>query len=125
MRKQYHFQPSKNAVMAWDVDRLIEQSKGLPILEVALGAIAELDKNFWFQEDGDIPTCRAIAEHALLIKQVDMRFPIILSASGRVMDGMHRVCRALIDGQETIKAVRFELDPEPDYVDVNPKTLPY
>jgi hypothetical protein len=125
MRKQYHLQPSKNGVMAWDVERLIAHAKGLPVRDVPLREIAELDENFWFQEEKNRPTCRAVAAHALLINQVDMRYPILLSASGRVMDGMHRVCRALIDGEETIKAVRFERDPEPDYVDVNPENLPY
>jgi hypothetical protein len=41
------------------------------------------------------------------------------------MDGMHRVCKALIEGRETISAVRFEEDPEPDYINVHPDSLPY
>lgn len=48
-----------------------------------------------------------------------------LSRDGRVMDGMHRICRALVEGRETVRAVRSEVDPEPDYVDVAPSDLPY
>lgn len=41
------------------------------------------------------------------------------------MDGMHRVGKALLEGNKTIKAVRFEETPEPDYIDVKPDELPY
>ena len=41
------------------------------------------------------------------------------------MDGMHRVCRALVEGLATIRAVRFEDDPEPDHIDVPLEQLPY
>src|SRR5207249_5414287 len=68
---------------------------------------------------GDIPTCRKVVEHARLIRAVDLSFPIILSADGGVMDGMHRVCRALMDEQKTIRTVRFAKDPEPDYIGVD------
>jgi hypothetical protein len=30
------------------------------------------------------------------------------------MDGMHRVCKAFMTGEEKIKAVQFDVDPEPD-----------
>ena len=60
-----------------------------------------------------------------LIKETDLSYPIILSSDGRVMDGMHRVAKALLGGQETIEAVQFSQDPEPDYIDVLPDDLPY
>jgi|SoimicmetaTmtHAB_FD_contig_61_781537_length_1458_multi_2_in_0_out_0_4 hypothetical protein len=41
------------------------------------------------------------------------------------MDGMHRVVRALLEGRSTIAAVRFEVQPEPDYRNCDPATLPY
>lgn len=41
------------------------------------------------------------------------------------MDGMHRVLKALAEGESHIRAVRFTVDPEPDYVGVNPEDLPY
>lgn len=125
LRKQYHFRPSPKGLMAWDIHRLIELSKNLPVLDVALVDIQEIDEPFWFAHEDDVPTCRKISEHAKLIGEVDTNFPIILFSDGRVADGMHRVCRALIDGAQTIKAVRFSKDPEPDYVGVDPNGLPY
>jgi hypothetical protein len=55
----------------------------------------------------------------------DLAFPIILSSDGRVMDGMHRVGKALLQNYTEIEAVRFTQDPEPDYIGVQPDDLPY
>ena len=41
------------------------------------------------------------------------------------MDGMHRVSKAPIEGREAILAVRFDVDPNPDYIDISPDDLPY
>ncbi|MEW5928309.1 MAG: hypothetical protein AB1941_12640 [Gemmatimonadota bacterium] len=67
MRKQYHLRPSPAGLLAWDVDRLIRLTAHLPPREVPLDAIRELDEPFWFGE-GEAPTCRAVAEHARLIR---------------------------------------------------------
>ncbi len=63
--------------------------------------------------------------HTRLILDCNLGFPIILSSDGRVMDGMHRVCKALLEGWTDIEAVRFVSDPAPDYVGVSPDDLPY
>jgi hypothetical protein len=92
---------------------------------IPINAIVEIDENFWFQDEKNKPTCRSVIEHMKLINEVDTGYPIILSSDGRVMDGMHRVARSLLDGMETIKAVQFSEDPEPDYKDIYPENLPY
>jgi len=66
-----------------------------------------------------------MVEHIQLIESADLSFPIILSPEGRVMDGMHRVIKALLTGRATIDAVQFGTDPEPDYIDVDPSRLSY
>ena len=124
MRKQYHLRPSKRGLLAWDVDRLVRLTAGSPVQDVPLKEIREFDEPFWFG-DGTGATCRAVAEHARLIAATDLRHPIILSSEGRVMDGMHRVAKAWLEGRESVKAVRFTSDPEPDFVGVEPGDLPY
>ncbi len=94
-------------------------------MRIPLIAIVELDEPFWANERAGYLTCREIVEHTRLILECDLMFPIILSSDGRVMDGMHRVCKALLQGLEDIEAVRFVHDPEPDYVGVRPNDLPY
>jgi len=60
-----------------------------------------------------------------LIEEADLTFPIILSATGEVMDGRHRVAKALVLNRTEIEAVQFERDPEPDFVGRGPEDLPY
>jgi hypothetical protein len=124
MRRQYHSRLRDGHRLIWDVHRLIELSRDFPVRQIALSGIAELDEAFWF-DGATKPVCREIALHAKLIAETDLSYPIILSADGRVMDGMHRVCKALIEGHQIIAAVQFPQDPEPDYVDVFVDELPY
>lgn len=97
----------------WWTERLWAAADGLPVLSVPIADIAEFDQNCWF---GDVPpTCREVAEHARRIEAADLRYPVILSAAGGLMDGGHRIARAWLDGRADVDAVRFEVDPEPDW----------
>jgi hypothetical protein len=125
VRKQYHFWPGTNGLDAWDVDRLIELSQALPVIEVSISSIGELDSNYWFGEGFGPPTVRSLVAHMQLVQEVDPTFPIILGVDGRVMDGMHRVARAILEGRWTIRAVRLGVHPEPDFRDCRPEDLPY
>jgi hypothetical protein len=120
VRKQYHFWPGENRLDAWDVDRLVELARDLPVKQVPVDSIWELDTPYWSQL-----TARDVAEHVRLVQQVDLSYPIILGVDGRVMDGMHRVVRALVEGQPTISAVQFDVHPDPDFENCEPDELPY
>ena len=122
MRKQYHFWRGEHGLDAWDVDRLIVLTKGLPVEHVALADIDEVDSVYWFDER-DRPTVRNVVEHFRLVNAVDLSYPIILGPDGRVMDGMHRIAQALLEGRSTIAAVRLRALPEPDYRDCRPGDL--
>jgi hypothetical protein len=124
MRKQYNFWPGRDGLDAWDVDRLIALSAGLPVVALPLSAFAELDTDYWFK-DGQHPTVRSVVEHARLMQDADLSFPVILAADGRVMDGMHRIAKALMLGLATVDAVQFTVTPEPDYQGIRPEELPY
>src|SRR3954447_19084076 len=101
MRKQYYFEPSARGLLAWDVDRLVRLSSAFPRQRVPLAAVRELDEP-WTGVD-ELPTWRALIDHVRLMDAVDLAFPIILSATGRVMDGMHRVARSLREGRTEIE----------------------
>ena len=124
MRKQYHFWPGEHGLDAWDVDRLIDLSAGLPVEDLSIDTIHEVDTVYWF-DDSHRPTVRAVIEHARLIADVDVSFPVIVGPDGRVMDGMHRIARAILEGRETIRAVRFASVPSPDHRNVEPADLEY
>ncbi len=124
MRKQYHFWPGEHGLDAWDVDRLIELAAGLPVERVLVRDIREVDEVYWFDQ-WQTATVRAVVQHVALVQEVDLRFPIILGPDGRVMDGMHRVARALLDGLPAVDAVRLAVLPPPDHTACRPQDLPY
>ena len=93
--------------LIWDVERLVELARELPIVDVQVSNIRELEEPYWFDEGGPAPTCRAVIQHAKLINAADLQYPIIICPEGRVMDGMHRVARAALEGLPTIRARDF------------------
>ncbi len=101
-------------VLAWEVERLWELTENYARKPVPLSAIGDFDLVCWFDGKQHVPTCWAVAEHAQKIMNAEFTYPVILSAQGHVMDGMHRVAKAWLLGHETIEAVQFDIDPEPD-----------
>ena len=90
------------------MQQLWELAEGLPIKKVRVADLNALDEIRWFSELlNKPPTCRAVAEHARDIYEADFRFPIILSPTGAVLDGMHRLCKAFLEGMEEIDAVQL------------------
>ena len=95
----------------WVVTNLIARAKDLEPFDLPLAAIYT-SCNVWS------PTGSAygMAFHMRRALDVDTSYPIILCEEGFIMDGWHRVLRALIDGKATIKAVRFTKTPPHDYL---------
>lgn len=68
---------------------------------------------------------QTVALHVRLTQEVDTAYPIIVGPDGRVMDGRHRVVRALLEHRPTIAAYRLRALPPPDYRNCRPEDLPY
>ena len=94
----------------WSVARLIELAKDLPVQEAPLDAINVYNKL------GDL-TLRELAMHVKAVNEADLQYPIILDEDGEIMDGRHRVVRAMIEEKKMIKFVRFDENPPPCCVD--------
>ncbi len=124
MRKQFHFRRSRSGLHAWDVDRLVAIAESLPTEAIPLQVVREVDTVYWF-DHGHEPTVRAVVEHMRLVTEADLRYTIVVDPDGRVMDGMHRVAKALLLRHSTIAAKRLPSLPNPDYTDVQPDDLPY
>ena len=123
MRKHYYFRPSEDGFDAWDVDRLVTASRDFPIVEVPLSSIDEIDSVYWIGEDGSAPTVRILVSHMQHVNSANLSYPIIIGADGRVMDGMHRVAKALLEDRATIMAVKFNVQPEADHRNIRPSDL--
>ncbi|MFT4172470.1 MAG: hypothetical protein QM639_07915 [Rhodocyclaceae bacterium] len=125
MRKQYHFRESERGLLAWDVGKLIVLVSSIESEGVPIDSLRELDEPYWYGIGGERPTCRSIADHMRLVRASDLSYPIILSPDGRIMDGMHRVVKAALDGLTSIQAKRLAVLPDPDFVGMHPDELPY
>jgi hypothetical protein len=125
LRPQYHLRRTSVGIDAFDVRRLIELAKGLPVRMIDPRQLVELDEDHWYSHTNNRPTPRSIIEHLRLVRRCDTRYPIILDQDGRVMDGMHRVCKAIMEEEARIPAVQFAEDPAPDFVNCDPSMLPY
>ena len=51
------------------------------------------------------------------VNQCSLEYPIILDDVGQIADGYHRLCKAILEGKETIKAIRLLEMPAPDRVE--------
>jgi hypothetical protein len=102
----------------WYIETLWNASKDLAINQV------KLDDLPWFEDDigglGDPPLWGKVAEHAKRSVDANLDYPIILNVNGDVMDGMHRIIKSFIQGNDTISAVQFEETPKPDRIKKRP-----
>lgn len=58
-------------------------------------------------------TLREITGHIKSVLDADLSFPIIFDEDGELMDGRHRLMKAIIEERESIIAVRFDCNPTP------------
>lgn len=95
----------------WSVSRLIDLSKDLERFEIPMAGL-----NMCSCYPKSINSARDFVGHIKQVLAADLSYPIILDDEGSIMDGRHRVAKALLEGRETILAVRFDETPTPDYV---------
>lgn len=99
----------------WYIDRLWPHADGLPTEDLAIADVRELDEVCWFNDTWGVrPTCRLVIEHCQRILAADLSYPVMLTPDGSILDGVHRIAKALMNGQTTVKAVRIREMPPPD-----------
>lgn len=91
---------------SWSVPRLFELARELPVMEVPLNHL-----NLYYTYEK--LTLREMVMHMRAVNDADLDKPIILDEDGELMDGRHRLMKAMLTGAETIKAVRFDENPSP------------
>lgn len=93
----------------WSVLKLIEQSKLYEVFEMPLAGIP-LGNRAW----GGKMSYDIFVHHCKRLDDSDLSYPIILDSQGHVADGWHRICKAVLEGKTTIKAIRLQKMPVPD-----------
>jgi hypothetical protein len=99
-------QMSRLGNLEWSVARLFELSKNLEVMDIPLKHI-----NMYYRYEK--LSLRQLAGHVVAVNEADLKYPIILDEDGELMDGRHRLIKAIITGEDTIKAVRFDINPAP------------
>lgn len=99
-------QYAKLGKYSWSVARLFELSKDLNVMDVPLDHLNVYNKY-------DDLSLRQMVMHMNAVNNADLQHPIILDEDGELMDGRHRLMKAMLKGHETIKAVRFDVNPSP------------
>ncbi len=91
---------------SWSVARLFELSRELPVMEIPMD---HLNVYGTYEK----LTLREMVMHMKAVNDADLSRPIILDEDGELMDGRHRIMKAMLIGAPSIKAVRFEENPSP------------
>jgi len=90
----------------WSVARLFELAKELPVMDIPLDHLNVYTKY-------EKLTLRELVMHIKAVQDADLEFPIILDEDGEIMDGRHRIMKAILEGRSSVKAVRFDENPTP------------
>ena len=97
----------------WEVATLWEAAKGLTPETIDLATLGETtDPDCWVHLWRD-PTHPRVVPELPRVTTADLSYPVILHPNGWLMDGCHRVVRALMSGETTVLAVRFTPDTLP------------
>ncbi len=91
---------------SWSVPRLFELARNLPVMDVPIN---HLSLYYTYEK----LTLRDVVMHMNAVNDADLDKPIILDEDGELMDGRHRLMKAMLLGYEKIKAVRFDENPSP------------
>tara|TARA_R110000772_G_scaffold125124_2_gene231799 strand:- start:359 stop:700 length:342 start_codon:yes stop_codon:yes gene_type:complete len=93
---------------------LIEASKKLKVFKIKVSDI------FINYECPCNNTLTDFIKHVKNVNEVTFEYPIILSPDNFILDGKHRVAKAIIENKKYIKAVRFKKMPDcKEYITTN------
>ncbi len=93
----------------WSVARLIKLAEDFPVYEVP---VFTFPTYHWPWEDEQ--NLDTFISHVNRVQNSDLDVPLLISPSGGIIDGMHRLCKAVLEKKETIKVKYFKELPRPD-----------
>lgn len=95
----------------WKVETLIDASAKLNVFKFYLDKISLEYPMAWH-----LTNVRDIIVHFNRINNANLHTPIILRPDGRVMNGWHRIIKAMTQKREYVLAKQFIKVPLPDFV---------
>ena len=71
--------------------------------------------NLSYARPNNEDSLKSFVAHMKSVMDADLGYPILLNEDGAIIDGRHRLCKALYLGLDTIKAKRFKSDDDASY----------
>ncbi len=86
----------------YNVIDLIREAEKLKVITLKVSDI------FLYYDSPSYDTFTSFVKHCEKVYNSNLKYPIILSPGNFILDGKHRLAKAIISNHETISAVRFE-----------------
>ncbi len=101
----------------WNVEELWKAAEGMPIEHLRVELFTDqLEGTCWTDGEDEEVTPSWVLRHTRRILEADLSHPIIIDKNGVVLDGVHRLCKAVLEGREVIAAQRLVAMPDPAYI---------
>jgi len=99
----------------WLVDELWENAKELPVEYMPVEAlVGQLNGTCWTDGDEDV-TPQWVLGHTRRILKADLNYPILINSENMILDGIHRLCKAVIEGKVEVAVQRIDPLPTPTF----------
>jgi len=105
---------TSKAGIKYSVPSLWKAAVGLPVEKVKTDKLAHLLKNrMWKDYEGEKTLALKSQDpwHLKKTEKASLRYPILVHPSGWVMDGAHRLVKAMRHGAKEVRVIRFPKDP--------------
>ncbi|MEM6480470.1 MAG: hypothetical protein AAF681_01395 [Pseudomonadota bacterium] len=83
-----------------------------------------LDENWCYDDTETVLTPRLSVSHLALTNKVDPVHPVLMSAEGRLIDGVRGIVKAVAEGLRHLTTVYFARTADPDFVNLSLGDLP-
>ncbi len=97
----------------WSAKYLYEKVKEHKLVAEKV-KLRHLDLSHLPWQGGSIQNMDCFLYHAVRVQNCDTSIPVIMRQDGQIIDGWHRVAKAVIEGKKEILAYRFERYIEPE-----------
>lgn len=94
----------------WKVTDLLKAVENEPVYDVPL-AFIDLSAHSFDMEGGLVD----FAVHMRHVNETDLEAPVIFDQWGRLIDGRHRIVKAILEGRTTVKAKKIPYGTSPTY----------
>ena len=112
IKKAWEFKTEQTMTVddkVFNIHECIRLSADLPVIDLDIDTM-----NIRYCSPCD-NAVRSFVEHMKSVMDADLQYPILLDQDGYIIDGRHRLCKALYLGEKTIKAMRFNSDDDASF----------